>query len=292
MRPTTTYDPPKERFDVKSTFQDHFQFWPIRPTESCKPVHLYTESSAPLDYTTNYKKEYVPYHVERRPIRKKEKFKPNEEPFDCLTTNKQDYKGLPGEAAKSLPPRYCLTASDIAFSGLTEFQDKYQMWPLAPSLEKKSDPYKKPTDKMDFISTTHFDYRPHVLQPRISSKPVRQYRKCSKAFEGSSTIREDFRPWVCKKASPVRPQPNGGLPGGHFENTTTTRRDYVSHPLTHTRPFKPVNKLFMSLIPIDAQTTYNSSYTVKPIRVCPASRRDLPGYEYLRTDSLGHKQYK
>lgn len=292
MRPVSTYHQPKERFDMKSTFQDHFQFLPIRPTQSCKPVQSYTGSLAPPDYITNYRIEYVPYHIERIRVHKKENYKTSEEPFDCLTTNKQDYKGLPGRAAKSLKPKYCLTDSDIPFSGLTEFQDKYQTWPLPPSLGKRSVAYKKPTNGMDFLSTTQYDYTPHHLQPQVSFKPVRQYCKCSKAFEASSTMREDFKPWQCKKISPVRPQSNIGLPIGFFEDTTTARHDFAPHPLTRTMPIKPINKTFTPLAPIDSQTIYGTSYTIKPVQSCPASCKDLPGYVYLETDSLGHMQYK
>ncbi|KAM3936774.1 stabilizer of axonemal microtubules 1 [Leptodactylus fuscus] len=292
IRPANTYHPPKERFDMKSTFQEHFQFWPITPAQSCKPVHLYTGSLAPFDYITNYRIEYVPYQTERIRINKKETYKPNKEPFDFLTINKQDYKGLPGKAAKPLKPKYCLSSIDIPFSGLTEFQDKYQVWPLLPSLKKKSVTYKKPADKMDIISTIQHNYKPHVLQPQISSKPVRQYCKCSTAFEARSTTREDFQPWQCKKLSPIKPQSNLHLPIGSFENMTTARHDYRPHPLTHTVSFKPVTKTLMPLMPIDAQTIYSTSYTLKPVQVCPASHKDIPGYVYLETDCLGHKQYK
>ncbi|XP_071982634.1 stabilizer of axonemal microtubules 1 isoform X2 [Engystomops pustulosus] len=292
MRRTNTYHPPKEKFDMKSTFQDHFHYLPIKSTPSCKPLQVYRGSVAPLNYTTNYRIDYVPYHIERIQIQKKEKYNPNQDPFDCLTTNHQDYKGLPGKAATSLKPRYCLTDSEIPFSSLTEFQDKYQIWSLSPRFKKKSLAYKKPSDKMDFISTTQNDYIPHILQPQLSCKPVQQYYKCSKYFEARSTMSQDFKPWQCKRASPIKPQLNLGLPVGSFEDTTTARHDYVPYPLSPIVSFKPVNKRCMPLTPMDAQTIYSLSYTPKPVQICPASYKNLPGYVYLKTDSLGHKQYK
>ncbi|XP_056375770.1 stabilizer of axonemal microtubules 1 isoform X2 [Hyla sarda] len=264
-RPANTYHPPKESFDMKSTFQDHFRFWPIRPTQSYKPVHLYTGSLPPVNYITNYKLEYVPYQIEKIRVHKKENYRPNEEPFDCLTTNMRDYKGLPGNAAKLIKPRYCLMDSDMPFSGMTEVQDKYQIWPIPPSLIKKTVTYKKPTDKMDFMSTTQYDFTPHVLQRQAPCKPGKKLRECSKAFEASSTMREDFKPWQCKKASPVLPQLNLDLPVGSFENTTTTRHDYVLYPLSQAMSFRTVDKTF---------------------------HKDLPGYVYLGMDSLGHMQNK
>ncbi|XP_044135459.1 stabilizer of axonemal microtubules 1 [Bufo gargarizans] len=291
-KPANTYHPPKERFDMKTTFQDHFQFCPIRPRQSCKLEHLHTGCLPPIDFRTNYRIEYVPHHIEGIRIFKKEKYMPNEGPYDYLTTNRQDYKGLPGKEAKSLKPRYCFTGSDIPFSGLTEFQDKYQMWPLPPPLEKKSVIYKKPTDKINFISTSHYDYTPPILHPQVSYKPVWQYRRSSEAFEANSIMREDFKLWPCKKASLLRPQSNLGLPIGSFENTTTTRHDYLPHPPTHTKSFKPTEKRFRPLLPIDAQTIYSSSYTVKPFQICCTINNDLPKHINLEMDYLKPKQYR
>ncbi|XP_069819594.1 stabilizer of axonemal microtubules 1 [Dendropsophus ebraccatus] len=289
IRPINAYYPPKEKFDINSTFQDHFQFWPTRPTQSYKPVHLYSGCLEPMNYITNYNIEYVPHQIEKR-VHKKENYRPSKDTFNCLATQRQDHKGLPEKAAKSLKPRYSLAGR--AFICLSEFQDKYQMWPLPPSFEKKSVPYQKPTDKMDVISTTQFDYTPHIPQRQASYKPVQQYQKGSKAFEASSTMKEDFKPWQCKKVSPIWQQSNLQLPIDSFETTTTTRHDYVLHPLMHTASFRPVNKASMSLMPIDSQTTYSTSYTVKPFPTCSTAHKDLPKYLYLGTDSLGRMPYK
>ncbi|XP_075060934.1 stabilizer of axonemal microtubules 1-like [Mixophyes fleayi] len=291
MKPDSFYHSPEEKFDNLSTFQDDFKSKPIGMAQSCKPAQFRSGSIPPFDDITNYRMWYVPHHLEKTPLPKKEMYKPNEETFDCLTTNKKDYKGVQGSAAKSRKPCHSLSKKDIPFGNLTEIQDEYKQWPQPPPPQKKTTTYKKPTGKLDFSSTNHNDYIPHILQPQISCKPVRQYQKCPKPFNSISIMRENYKPWQCKKVSPIKPQLYLHLPIKPFDMSTTVRHDYKPHDITPTMSFKPVSKSVLPPLPIATQTTYGTGYTVKPIQICPAKYNDPPGYSYLKTNDSGHKFY-
>ncbi|XP_068090491.1 stabilizer of axonemal microtubules 1 isoform X2 [Hyperolius riggenbachi] len=291
MKPPNAYRPPTGKFDIKSTFQDHFQFWSPCRSRSCKPINVSLGSQVPFDSLTNYRVDYIPYTVQRIRLGEKEKYKPSDEPFDSLTTNKQDYKGLPGETTKSLKPIHGLVKWGIPFNHTSEFQDKYKVWPQPPPYEKKILTYTEPTGKMDLLSTTQCDYTPHMFQPKTNFKPVSQYQKHSDNFEAISIMKEDYKPWRGKKTTPLKPQAYRINSSGPFLDMTTVKHDYVPHPLQYTMSFKPANKAFISSAPMDDQTTHRTTYTVKPFQVCPF-QKVADGHDYIKNDANGQRRYE
>ncbi|XP_029470214.1 stabilizer of axonemal microtubules 1-like [Rhinatrema bivittatum] len=278
-------------FDNTTTFRDDFQFKGPSHTQSFKPPNVARVASCPMEHLSDYKREYISFCLGKREARVKEKYKPSEVPFDGLTINRKDFRGVPGEAAKSLRPGFTVLTREGPFSNATEFQDQYRVWPQPPPNPKKSVTYIPPEDKMELLSTHKCDYTVHKVKPRSAFVPTTRART-TMPFNTNSTMREDYRPWKYGKPEAFKPKEEWQIPKDPFEGLTTFRSDYTEKPCPVTTSCKPSRPPIRVFLPLDAQSIYATSYTSKPINKCPAAFKDPPGYIYEITDASGHKLYR
>nr|XP_006629831.2 PREDICTED: stabilizer of axonemal microtubules 1 [Lepisosteus oculatus] len=279
------------KFSNTTAFQDDYGArLPVKSEKSYKPVQEVKEPM-PFDDLTNYKVEYVCHAVQPRLRTEKKAYKPQNAPFDGLTTHKRDYKGLIGAQTRPVKPKLAWQNTAPHFEASTEFQDKYKLWPVQPSQPRKSVKHTPPEGAMDTISTTHADFVGHQVQPPRPARPPVQEWKKGEPFDAQSTMKEDYRPWEIKKRSPIVQVGEIEKPAGPFESTTTFQAHYVPHTLARATNYKLMPTMLQSQ-PFNADTTYSTSYTAKEIRVCPASFPVPPGFEHEETDPLGHKLYR
>ncbi|XP_006130051.1 stabilizer of axonemal microtubules 1 [Pelodiscus sinensis] len=291
IKPDNKYHPAEAKFDYRTTVQDDYVYKGPVTTHSCKPLNPAHVTKVPLEDLTNYKLNYVPHPLEKRFVHEYEKYKPSEGPFDGLTTHKQSYKGLAGPPAKIVKPYQAMPTHDLPFSSSTEFREKYQAWPQPPTFIRKPDVYVPPVEKMDLQTTTQTHYTYPKGQPAKSCRPLGHVQKATAPFDSCSTMKDDYKPWHGKKAMPIIHPPEITLPAEPMENLTTFRAHYVPHPPIFTKSFKPGWSAVRPNIPVDAETTYTTSYTPKETVRCLASYKEPPGYVLQEIDASGHKFY-
>uniref|UniRef100_A0A8B9SB17 Stabilizer of axonemal microtubules 1 n=1 Tax=Apteryx owenii TaxID=8824 RepID=A0A8B9SB17_APTOW len=287
--PDDTYHPSEEKFDYRTSVQDDYLYREPVATKSCKPVNLAQKSKDPFETITNYKVDYVLHPLEKPYVHKYEKYKASEVPFDGLTTHKISYKGLAGQPAKLAKPYQAKPHHDLPFSSTTEFQEKYQTWPLPPLFTIKPAVYVPPVEKMDLHTTTQLHYTHPNGQPARMCRSLVQFKKSTEPFTSSSTVKEDYKPWQCKRTKPIIPAPDLTCPAEPTDYSTTFQTHYTPHPLSITKSCKPRWPGLRPWTPLEAKTTYTTSYTPKGTARCLASYKEPPGFVFKGTDEIGHK---
>ncbi|XP_063268644.1 stabilizer of axonemal microtubules 2 isoform X2 [Prinia subflava] len=284
-----TYEPPSERFGNPSTFQDDYFPRQPNPAQSCKPCDTKL-AAGPFDANTIHRTAFVAHELKPMFVRPREEYKPSDQPFEDLTTHQRDFKGIPGEQAKSCKPEVRKLGSDDPFKGITEFQDRYQPYLVtAPELRKPKE-YVPPTDKMDLKSSNCLDYISHKVAPRAPIKPAPR-RKSSAPFQGKTTTKEHYQPWNVCRQEPIKREEEIQKPTGKFSGLTTFRSHYIPHQPNPPQSFKPVQAVATG-VPFKDETLYRTEYTPKKPEICPGHDPDALGYVYVNTDSQGHKFYR
>ncbi|NWX26398.1 SAXO2 protein, partial [Notiomystis cincta] len=282
------YEPPSEKFGNPSTFQDDYIPRQPNPPPSCKPCDS-KQPEGPFSADTIHRTAYVVHEIEPMAVRPKEQYKPNDQPFEDLTTHQTDFKGTPGEQAKSCKPEN-KPRSDDPFKGTTEFQDRYQPHLVtAPEVHKPKE-YVPPTDKMDLNSTNRLHYISHKVAPRSPIIPA-PGRKTPGLFHGKTTTREDYQPWSVCRQGLIRKEEGIQKPTGRFSSLTTFRSHYIPHQAKPPQSFKPVETVGTAA-PFKDETLYRTEYIPKKKAPCPGHHPAALGYVYVNTDSQGHQFYR
>ncbi|XP_071424666.1 stabilizer of axonemal microtubules 2 [Pithys albifrons albifrons] len=284
------YQPPTEKFGNPSTFQDDYIPKELNPPQSCKPS-VAKLPSGPFDGTTIHRSAYVVHELEPRFVRPREEYKPCEQPFEDLTTHQRDFKGTPGQFAKSCKPEHRKVGSDAPFDGISEFQERYQPWLVSLPEFRKPREYVPPTDKMDLNSTNRLDYIIHKISPAAPIRPPHG-KRISGPFQGNTTTREDFKPWGICQRDLIKRESEIQKPEGKFADLTTFRSHYIPHQGTPAQSCKPVHVVGLNPVPFKDETLYRTEYTPKEKEVCPAHYPSKLGYVYVNTDSQGHQFFR
>uniref|UniRef100_A0A663LL16 Stabilizer of axonemal microtubules 2 n=1 Tax=Athene cunicularia TaxID=194338 RepID=A0A663LL16_ATHCN len=286
------YHPPTEKFGNPTTFQDDFVPRELIPRQSFKPPRVAKLSDVPFDSATSHRTSYIAHQLEPKFVRSKEEYKPSNQPFEDLTTHRNDFKGLPGQLAKSCKPENAKVGSSAQFNGVTEFQDRFQPWLVSLPEVRKTKEYVPPPGNMDFNSMSHLDYIKHEISPAVPVRPVSNRRTTNAPFQGNTTTKEDFKAWsICRQETTKKQQeiPN---PTGKFYDLTTFKSHYIPHQIIPVQSFKPACAVVPNSAPFQDETIYRTEYTPKKQDICPANYPSPPGYVYVNTDSHGHKFFR
>ncbi|XP_065590388.1 stabilizer of axonemal microtubules 2 [Cyrtonyx montezumae] len=285
------YHPPTEKFGNSTTFQDDFIPKALNPQSSFKPPCVPKLSDVPFDGTTSHRTSYIAHQLEPKFVRSAEEYKPSNQPFEDLTTHRNDFKGHPGPLVKSCKPENTRVQSKQHFSGVTEFQDRFQPWLLSLPEVRRTREYAPPPGTMDFNSTSHLHYVKHEISPAVPIRPITNTRRTSGPFQGSTTMKEDFKAWVSSRQAIIKKQHEIPKPTGKFCDLTTFKSHYIPHHIVPVQSFKPVHVLPNSAHFQD-ETMYRTEYTPKKQEICPGNNPSPPGYVYVNTDSRGHQFFR
>nr|XP_055037602.1 stabilizer of axonemal microtubules 2-like [Misgurnus anguillicaudatus] len=291
-KPDMTYHPPAAKFGNSTTFQDDFVQKGLVPRESYKPPNVAKFSNVPFENLTSNKLSYVPHALEARYVKAPEEYKPNSNPFQDLTTHRQDFQGLPGQLPKSCKPVVLKKASNKPFQSSTEFRDRFQQWPVSLPEFHKSVEYTSPTAHMDLTTTSHTDYIKHQVQPFLSAKPFSIPKKSSEPFQGNTTMRDDFQPWAPQRQNLIRKQEEIRRSSDKMEDLTTFKAHFIHHQPQPSQSFKPHNAPMRSDAPLENDTMYRTEFTPKKISICPASFEAPPGFVFDAYDDRGHRFFR
>ncbi|XP_038276012.1 stabilizer of axonemal microtubules 2 isoform X1 [Dermochelys coriacea] len=284
-----TYHPPIEKFGNSTTFQDDFVPRELNPRQSFKPPGVAKRSDVPFDGVTNHRSSYIAHQLEPKFVRPKEEYKPSSQPFEDLTTHRNDFKRLLGEFTKSCKPEYTKVGSNAHFDGCTEFRDRFQPWSVSLPEARKIRDYVPPPGNMDLHSTSHLDYVPHVICPVAPIRPVSYGRRSNVPFQGNTTMKEDFQAWASCQQEIIRRHQEIPKLTGKFDGLTTFRSHYIPHEIIPVQSFKPLRVVVPSSAHFEDETMYRTEYTSKKQEICPANYPSPPGYVFVDTDSHGHK---
>ncbi|XP_030740350.1 stabilizer of axonemal microtubules 2 [Echinops telfairi] len=291
-KPKENYHPPTVKFGNSTTFQDDYMPQEVKPRPSFKPSFALQPSTIPFNGDTSHRLDYVPHQLEFTCARPKEVYKPTSQPFEALTTHRNDFQGLVGETAKICKPAYNRVTQNVPFSGSTEFQESFQPWEMPPPPVRKAAEYVPPAGTMQFSSTSHLDYVPHQASRVAAIRPISHRRNSNVPFQGKSTTKEDFPVWESCRQGIIKRQQQIPNPSGKFDGLSTFRSHYVPHDLIPTKSCKPLTISLRSSVPFDDATMYSTEYTPKKQDVCPASYPAPPGYIFESTNSQGHKFFR
>ncbi|NXD06231.1 SAXO2 protein, partial [Nothocercus nigrocapillus] len=287
-----TYYPPTEKFGNSTTFQDDFVPRELNPRKSFKPLCVPKLSDEPFDSTTSHRTSYIAHQLEPKFVRSKEEYRPSNKPFEDLTTHRNDFKGLPGQLAKSCRPENTKIESNAHFNGLTEFQDRFQPWSVSLPEVRKTKEYIPPPGNMDFHSTSHLDYVKHEISPVVPIRPVSNGRRINAPFQGNTTTKDDFQAWDSCRQEIIKKHEEIPKPTGKFDDLTTFKSHYTPHQIIPAQSFKPLHVVLPNSARFEDETMYRTEYTPKKQEMCPANYPSPPGYIYVNTDSHGHKFFR
>uniref|UniRef100_A0A673GD79 Stabilizer of axonemal microtubules 2-like n=1 Tax=Sinocyclocheilus rhinocerous TaxID=307959 RepID=A0A673GD79_9TELE len=291
-KPDTPFQPPSAKFGNSTTFQDDFIHRGLVPRESYKPPNIAKLSDTPFENMTSNKLSYVPHALEARYIKPPIEYKPSSQPFQDLTTQRQDYQGLPSQPTKSCKPELLKVATDKPFQSSTEFRDRFQQWPVSLRQMQKSVEYTSPTEHMDLTTTSHTDYIKHQIQPFVSAKPFSLPTTSSRPFQGNTTTRDDFQPWVAQRQSMIRKQEEIQRASGKIEDLTTFRAHFIQHEPQPSFSFKPQNTPLWTDAPLQNETMYRTEFMPKKISMCLAGFEYPPGFVFDNCDDRGHRFFR
>ncbi|XP_071899552.1 stabilizer of axonemal microtubules 2 isoform X3 [Anas platyrhynchos] len=286
------YHPPTEKFGNSTTFQDDFAPRELNPRQSYKPPCVAKLSDVPFDSTTSHRMSYIAHQLAPKFVKSKEEYRPNNQPFEDLTTHRNDFKGLAGPLAKSCKPENAKVISNVHFNGVTEFQDRFQPWLVSLPEVRKTKEYIPPLGSMDFNSTSHLDYVKHEISPAVPIRPISNTRITNAPFQGNTTMKEDFKAWDICQQEIIKKQQEIPKPTGKFYDLTTFKSHYIPHQIIPAQSFKPAHIILPNPAHFQDETMYRTEYTPKKQEICPANYPSPPGYVYINTDSHGHKFFR
>jgi hypothetical protein len=143
-RPSTIYEAPKEKFDVKSSFKSDFIDPGVpEPTINYKPKIEPLKRDAPMEHNTIHRLDYQPVVMLERqqPIRKERPYEAPVDRFEGISTTSKSYRGDFGPPATSTKPMLKPYSKKDEFQGESTYRVCYSQGGFKPdfitgSLEK------------------------------------------------------------------------------------------------------------------------------------------------------------
>lgn len=197
------WEPPKDRFQGSTTFQDDFRRKEIGPRVSFKPENGPHMSDAPFDDNTIHRANYKEHAIPPRYVKEKEQYRPPGVQFDGSTTFKRDYRGQPGEPTHSFKPAGQAFQSNVPLDDNTTFRDSYKVWPTEKPYVHAQEQYRKPEGEFQGSTTHNSTYVPQPFQRVPTLKPA-EVPKASAPFDGSTMYKTDYSKKIGERAQPLK----------------------------------------------------------------------------------------
>lgn len=302
LKKVNIYIPPKEKFEMLSTFQSDYRAnGPVIPCEMVKPIHSSIKSEAPFDDTTTNRVDYKkPPPAPRTLVKKYQPVVVKRDKFDATTTNRQDFVPHMGiERPKCTKPALEQVKSTEPFKGETTHSVSYIPWELQPRFEHPKQEYQPSPEKFDHISTNQSDYRDYGRVERVLPRPIENFSNEHQPFTADTTHRLDYQAWAVKARDRLAQRQNEYKPiQSPFEGQSTFQAHFQGKPAAPAKSAKPLEPKLTSG-QFNGQTIYRETYTPKDMTPCPAAfLRDVytppvkDQYVYSHQARTGHKFYQ
>ena len=295
----STYEPPNEVFEGKSTVKSDFtDFGRVELTQSLKPPQTAKISTEPFDGTSYYRMCFTPQPMPERFQRPKVVYHPPQETFYGGTTFGSDFRAYSGaQPSDSMKPMQKSITTDAPFDGTTISRLSYRVWELPTRHSRPPTVYAPPTEKLSTRSTFKEDFPDYGrVEPAKSLKPPLRVRDQVTSFDGLTTQSCDFKAWKdVERPSTNKREKKYEPPTEKFNAMSTFQAHYKGESGSRAQTAKPDVKIYSSKGKMDSTTSYRESYSQSGYRPCPAmgllgDRQITNKYKYAHQDeATGHK---
>ena len=297
----STYEPPKEVFEGKSTIKSDFtDFGRVERTQSQKPPQTAKISTEPFDGTSYYRMCFTPQPMSERFQRRKEVYQPSQKQFYGSTTFGCDFSAHSGaQPSESMKPVQKAIKTDAPFDGTTISRMSYKVWELPMRQSRPPTVYSSPTEKFSTQSTFKKDFCDYGrVEPAKSLKPPLRVREQVTRFDGLSTQSSDFKAWKdVERPSLTKREKQYMPPTEKFNAVSTFQAHYKGKCGSRAPTAKPDMKVYSSMGKMESATSYRESYSQSGYRPCPALNvlgdgQKTNKYKFAHQDeATGHKYF-
>ena len=295
----STYEPPKEVFEGKSTVKSDFtDFGRVELTQSLKPLQTAKISTEPFDGMSYYRMCFTPQPMPERFQHRKEVYQPSHKTFYGSTTFSCDFPAHSGaQPSGSMKPMQKAVTTDAPFDGTTISRLSYRVWELPMRHSRPPTVYSPPTEKFSTQSTFNEDFPDYGrVEPAKSLKPPLKVREQVTSFGGLTTQSCDFKAWKnVERPSLTKREKKYEPPTQKFNAVSTFQAHYKGEPGSRAPTAKPDVKVYSSTAKMDSTTSYRESYSQSGFRPCPVmdllgDDKKAPKYKFSHQDeATGHK---
>ncbi|XP_051522260.1 stabilizer of axonemal microtubules 2 [Myxocyprinus asiaticus] len=233
--------------------------------KSLKPQQLYKTHQDPMDGTTTFRTDYIPYKVTRRPERLQVEYKPKPGEIDLGTTYKQDFNLYEVQPFVPSRPKERVHTMNVKLDTVPTYKEDFRQWEISRrELSKPDMTYHPPAAKFGNSTTFQDDFVHKGLVPRESYKPLNVAKLSDAPFENMTSNKISYVPHPVD-ARYVKP-PEEYKPSGHpFQDLTTHRQDYQGLPGQLPKSCKPEQLKVVSNIPFQSNTEFRDHFQQWPV---------------------------
>ncbi|XP_051987375.1 stabilizer of axonemal microtubules 2 isoform X2 [Xyrauchen texanus] len=233
--------------------------------KTLKPQHVYKTHQDPMDGTTTFRADYIPYKVTRRPERLQVEYKQKPGEIDLGTTYKQDFNLYEVQPFVPSRPKERVHTMNVKLDTVPTYKDDFRQWEISRrELSKPDMTYHPPVAKFGNSTTFQDDFVTKGLVPRESYKPLNVGKLSDAPFENMTSNKLSYvqHPIDARYMKP----PEEYKPSGHpFQDLTTHRQDFQGLPGQLPKSCKPEQLKVVSNIPFQSNTEFRDRFQQWPV---------------------------
>ena len=284
IRAREDHKPPSAQFDDRTTVRDSYQ-GPVQPKrDSFRPDQKPMLSEVPFEDSTTMNNDFRPHDIKPREQHTKEAYQPPEGEMHLTTTHTSNYRPhqLVRQRANDRPGSSGLLRGHGSMRTDTNYQGDFRQPPaVSRQLVKAKRDYQPPSAPMASTTTQKASFLEHGPVARFTYKPTYQYQPPEVPLEDRTGYQDSF-PQHPALPRQVRPKEVHEPPKDKFEDRTTTNQSYIGPVQPKRESFRPDREYFRSELPLEGETTANSSF-----KAWPTQQRERPKQkEYVKPDGI------
>ncbi|KAK3756233.1 hypothetical protein RRG08_035295 [Elysia crispata] len=284
IRPRENHKPPSAQFEDRTTVRDSYQ-GPVQPKrDSFRPDRKAMISDTPFEDSTTMNNDFRPHEIKPREQHAKEVYQRPEGEMHLTTTHTSNYPPhmQTRQGITDRPGSSGLLRGHGPMRTDTNYQGDFRQPPLVTrQLVKAKREYQPPSAPMDSTTTQRASFLEHGPVSRFTYKPQYQYQPPEVPLEGRTGYQDSF-PQHELLPRQSRPKEVHEPPKEKFEDRTTTNQSYIGPIQPKRESFRPDREYFRSELPLEGETTANSSFKAWPTK----QRERLKQREYVKPEGL------
>lgn len=236
----------------------------LRPIDQIKH-----EGETPSETTNAI--SYVPHNVQVPKPKEPEKFVPNPHRFEAVSEHHEHYRQLGGVPAR-IPPYLKTTtmkkpSAKIDYISTKQNDFKAWTWPGRPDLITRENPYRPPSKPFKDTSIHRQDFKTFNQPPIPSARQPDKLNFGDNPVNFQTTNRTFHKPLKVDPTRPVeRHSEVRSPPKSAFTSKSVFRSDFIDHKATKSAyMFKPASLLFKTNDSMECQTTKGDAFKAWPV---------------------------